>query len=412
MNILLLGATGFIGRHAAPALRQAGHQVTGTGRRELNFAGMTGAAAWLPVLHGIDAVINCVGIVRENAAGDFALLHRDVPRALFDACERAGVRRVIQLSALGSAPQAATAYWRSKGEADRDVLARALDVTVLRPSLVYGDDGVSSRLFLALASLPLLLLPAARRSRVQPIHIDDLCALLVELVDMARPPRELAAVGPRALSMAGYLDALRRGMGAGPAWVGEPPIGLARVAARVAALHRASPLTPDALTMLALSADGANTADPAPVAALLGRAPRDPERFARPADKAAAVLAWGAPLCSVAIAALWLITAAVSWFGWPHAQSAAWLAACGLPAAWREPALLGASALDAALGLALLLRPRGWLWPLQIAAVLGYTAIMSLRLPEFWLHPFGPLSKNLPILALMIVMWRLSARKH
>ncbi|MES2739428.1 MAG: SDR family oxidoreductase [Pseudomonadota bacterium] len=412
MNILLLGATGFIGRHAAPALRQAGHHVIGTSRPGLDFGAMTTEAAWLPMLNGVDAVINCVGIIRERAPGDFALLHRDAPRALFCACERAGVRRVIHISALGSAPRAATAYWRSKGEAEQDLLGRALEATVLRPSLVYGADGASSRLFLALATLPLVALPMAHRSRVQPIDVADLAALLVKLVGMTRPPRELAAVGPRALSMAAYLAALRRGMDAGPAVVCELPLPLARVAAGMAALHRASPLTPDALTMLAHSADDANPADPAPVAALLGRAARDPDRFTRPADKAAAVLAWGAPLCRIAIALLWLITAVVSWFGWPHAQSAAWLAACGVPPAWREAALLGASVFDATVGLALLLRPRSWLWPLQIAAVIGYTAIMSLRLAEFWLHPFGPLSKNLPLLALMIVMWRLNLRKH
>jgi hypothetical protein len=69
--------------------------------------------------------------------------------------------------------------------------------------------------------------------------------------------------------------------------------------------------------------------------------------------------------------------------------------------------LAGASLLDGAIGCALLFKPKRWLWPAQAALAGGYTAIMTACLPEFWLHPFGPLSKNLPILALLVLMWRL-----
>lgn len=109
----------------------------------------------------------------------------------------------------------------------------------------------------------------------------------------------------------------------------------------------------------------------------------------------------------MAVALLWLITAWVSWFGWTHADSAAWLAACGVPSGLQEPMLLAASAMDACLGALLLLRPRRWLWAAQLALAGGYTVILSVCLPAFWLHPVGPLSKNLP-LALMLLMWRAS----
>jgi hypothetical protein len=200
-------------------------------------------------------------------------------------------------------------------------------------------------------------------------------------------------------------------MAAAPAVVLDLPMPLARAVARVAALYPASALTPESLLMLEQSADGGNTADPGPVVAWLGRPLRDPAGFTRPEQRVAATLAWGAPALRLAMAALWLITAYVSWFGWPHADSLAWLGACGVPPAWRDTALLGASLFDAAIGALLLLRPRRWLWPLQGALVLGYTGIMSVCLPGFWLHPFGPLSKNLPLLALMLVMWRLSEKK-
>lgn len=464
MRILVLGATGLIGRHLLAALHKAGHHAIGASRsapgasaadhtggvpawRELDFGALTSAEGWLPHLAGVDAVVNCVGILRERRPGDYECLHHLAPAALFDACGRSGIRHVIHLSALGSAVDAPTAYWRSKAAGD-NALARhaalnaALNATVVRPSLVYGADGASSKLFLALATLPAAALPAAHSSRVQPIHISDLCDALIALLAPSAPApamaeamataaataaaaaaaatpgapvrlRELAAVGPRAMSMAAYLACLREGMASrAAALVVDMPLPLARLAARAAALHPASALTPDSLTMLAVSAHGCNTADAAAVRALLaGRPLRDPAAFAAPAQKPAAVLSWAMPLATVVMAALWLWTAYVSWFAWPHADSIGWLAACGIPAAWGEPALAAASLLDASIGCALLLRPRRWLWAQQLALVGGYTIAMTFCLPEVWLHPFGPLSKNLPILALLLAMWRLDERK-
>lgn len=423
MKVLILGATGLIGSHALRALHAAGCETIGVSRRrpadaspaawiEADVGLMTKAADWLPLLAGVDAVVNCVGIIREARQGDFDRLQRAMPVAVFAACERLGLRRVVQVSALGSHPDAATAYWRSKGAAEADLLARGLSSTIIRPSLVYGDDGASSVMFRMLATLPILMMPMAHRAKVQAIHVDDLTAVLVKLVmTPGEVPRELAVVGPRATTMADYLAALRAGMEAAPALVLDLPMPVARMVALVAALNPSSALTPESLLMLERSADGGNTADAAPVAAMLGRPLRDPAHFARSQDRIVAAWTWGGMLVTVAMAMLWLITAYVSWFAWPHGESTAWLAACGVPAGWREHVLLSASVLDAAIGVLLLLRPRRWLWAAQLVLVGGYTAVMSVCLPGFWLHPFGPLSKNLPLLALMLVMWRLSPRK-
>ncbi|MYM91129.1 NAD(P)H-binding protein, partial [Rugamonas sp. FT82W] len=217
MRALVLGATGLVGSHALRALRAAGCTTVGASRRrpadehpdgwiEIDFGRMTGEHDWLPLLAGVDAVVNCVGIIREAQAGDFDRLHRAAPVALFAACERLRVRRVVHVSALGSGPDAATAYWRSKGAADADLLGRALSATVVRPSLVYGEDGASSVLFRALATLPVLMLPMAHEARVQPIHVDDLAALIARLAMAGgEAPREMAAVGeaPRELAAVG-----------------------------------------------------------------------------------------------------------------------------------------------------------------------------------------------------------------
>lgn len=425
-KVLVLGATGLIGRHVLGALRRAGYAAIGVSRRrpagetasgwrELDFGSLLTPQDWLPQLDGVTAVVNCVGIIRESRAGDFERLHHGAPVALFAACEQLAVRRVVHISALGSAPDAATPYWRSKGAADADLWQRRLSACVLRPSLVYGDDGASSILFRTLATLPVLWLPEAQRAQVQPIHVEDLSALVLELVrEPGVVPPLLAAVGPRAMRLVDYLGALRSGMGGAAGKVMTPPRPLARLAARVAGLHPASALTPAALIMLEHSAQGGNTADAAPAQGLLalqGRTLRDPLSFATPAQLPGATLAWGLPLLTMAMAVLWLITAYVSWFVWPHAQSAQWLAACGIDGVLAEPVLLLASLLDAGIGVLLLVRPQRWLWGLQLALVAGYTAVMSICLPAFWSHPFGPLSKNLPLMALMAVLWRLDSRK-
>ena len=444
MRVLVIGATGLVGAHVLEALHAAGIDADGASRRrpagaaarqwiELDLGSMTAVQQWLPLLHGYGAVVNAVGIIRETQEGDFDRLHCAAPAALFAACEQLELR-VVQVSALGSHPQAATGYWRSKGAAEVDLLARNVDATIIRPSLVYGDDGASSVLFRMLATLPVLMLPAAHRALVQPVHVADLADVVVRLLTtqvrpgtpvlsdtahapatLAAPaalPRELAVVGPRAMTMAGYLVDLRRGMQAPAALVLSLPAPVARVAAHLAALAPSSVFTPESLLMLERSADGSNTADAAPAQALLGRPLRDPVTFARPAQRVTAAWSWGAPLVTVAIALMWLITAYVSWFAWPHADSRSWLAACGVPPAWQEPMLLAASVTDAAIGVLLLLRPRRWLWAAQLALVGGYTVMLSVFLPDFWRHPFGPLTKNLPVLALMLLMWRASPRHH
>jgi hypothetical protein len=83
-----------------------------------------------------------------------------------------------------------------------------------------------------------------------------------------------------------------------------------------------------------------------------------------------------------------------------------------VPPAWQPLALYGAAALDLLLGLLTLwpLRRQRWLWSAQIALIAGYTLIISWRLPEYWLHPYGPLTKNLPLLALLVLLFVLAPR--
>lgn len=256
MKVLVLGATGFIGRHAAAALRAAGHEVVAS---PVRFESALRPQAWLPSLEGVAAVVNAVGILRERGARTFNALHDAAPRALFQACEMAGVRRVVQVSALGADEGARSRFHLSKKRADDFLAARDLEWTIVQPSLVFGEGGHSARLFALLASLPVTPVPGDGRQRVQPIHIEDLAEVIVKLVG-APLKKRLPATGDIALR--DWLGLLRAQMGLGKA--------------RIVAVPRALvPVDRETLRML----DRGNTASPAAVTQLLGRAPRRPEEF-------------------------------------------------------------------------------------------------------------------------------------
>src|SRR4051812_16045578 len=133
MRVLLTGASGFIGRALAEALLRRGHAVTRVLRHpradaadvlQADFADVPGRDWWHARLAGMDAVVNTVGIIREQPRQTFAALHTEAPVELFHACAAAGVGAVVQVSALGADASARSRYHLSKKAAD-DVL-RAL----------------------------------------------------------------------------------------------------------------------------------------------------------------------------------------------------------------------------------------------------------------------------------------------
>jgi uncharacterized protein YbjT (DUF2867 family) len=421
MKVLLTGASGFLGSRLRQALLAAGHEVLAVARHArpapwpprlrwlaLDFAQATSPAPWLAHLQGVDAVINAVGIFREHGSQTFDALHHLAPVALFQACAQAGVRRVIQISALG-VQAGSTGYQRSKHAADEALLALPLDATIVQPSLVFGEDGPSARFFLALASGPLLALP--RSGPLQPVHVDDAVAALVALLRApaaAWSGRRVPLVGPQPLSLTEYLQALRAAQGLPRAPVLRVPTPLAATAARLAGALGSTLLDADSWDML----QQGNAAPAEAITALLGRAPRPARRFIAPeradAARAQARLAWTLPLLRLSLALVWLITAAVSLGLYPVQESYALLARSGVPSALQPLMLYGAAALDGLLGLLTLapLRPRARrrLWAAQAALIVFYTVWITWRLPEFWLHPYGPLSKNLPMLAALALL--------
>ncbi|MGV3570223.1 MAG: SDR family oxidoreductase [Ramlibacter sp.] len=421
MRVLLTGASGFIGRAVESALRRNGHTVVGVLRRpvagagevvQADFAQVPSRAWWQARLAGIDAVVNTVGIIREQPGQTFQALHTDAPAELFHACAAAGVRCVVQVSALGADAGASSRYHRSKKAADDVLRTLPLRAAIVQPSLVYGPGGSSAALFGKMAVAPLLPLPAGGRMRVQPVHVDDLVAGIVALLEA--PPdgvRTFVFAGERPLPLREYLAELRDSLGEpGRLRVLPVPVALFRAGAGIAGRVPGSLLDTETADMLLAG----NASDDNALPALLGRAPRQVRAFvapdaAEPARRAAVLDLW-LPVLRVAVAFLWLWTGIVSLGLYPVQDSYALLARVGLHGALATVALYGAALLDLALGVLTLAAPARWrrrLWLAQLALMGGYTVLITLFLPEQWLHPYGPISKNLPLAAAIALLWAL-----
>lgn len=197
MRVLLTGASGFVGGAILHTLLEAGHDVVAAARRAESRptqAGLTWREAdftkdkkpedWLPLLKGVDAVVNAVGIIRETRELKFQALHASAPRALFEAARQRGTPRIVQISAHGVKEESPHKYYTSKFQADAYLLAECPERSViLRPSLVFGREGEATQQFLQLASLPVVPIVGTGRYEFRPIHVSDLAALVRRAVE-------------------------------------------------------------------------------------------------------------------------------------------------------------------------------------------------------------------------------------
>lgn len=420
MNILVCGANGFIGRHLCDALQAAGHRVLRGVRTPcvshdiaIDYMRDTGVEDWLPRLAGVDVVINAVGILCESRTTRFDAIHRDAPIALFKACEQAGVKRVLQVSALGGKDDGNwTHYMRSKREADAWLMQSRLDWTIFRPSLVVGADGDSSRFFRTMASLPLICLPGKGDQCMQPVHVDDLCLAIIRVIDSEAYSRKVLDIaGPQVMSyrdmLAAYRDAMELPL---PLWL-PVPMALMRVAADVASYLPQRVFSPDTLRML----EEGSVANSSSLADILGIPSHGVKDWFAGIPSAVlrfeAIACWVFPLFRVVLAIVWIVTGLLSFGLYPVSDSMALLRQVGLEGLAAHITLYGAAMLDCVLGIATLLAPGRLLWRLQFLLIVAYSAIISVFLPQYWLHPFGPVLKNLPILAILIALDAGEARK-
>ena len=422
MRVLLLGATGLIGSAVAARLAGAGHDVTGVARMvdaparrvpvgrwvRIDLREATSPQDWLPHLAGIDAVVNCAGVLQDNLRDSTARVHREAPSALWAACREAGVARIVQVSAIGVDRAAPTLFSRTKKEGDGALEASGLDWVILRPSVVVGRPAYGgTALIRALAALPLVpRFPEAGPADV--VMLDDVAETVLRLLAPGAATHvALELAGPERLAFAGIVAAFRRWLGWSPAREVAVPGFLLAAAWRagdvLAWLGWRPPVRSTVRREIARGAIGDGTAwreatgiVPQRLADALAASPATVQErwFAR--------LYLLKPVALAAFALFWLATGLVS-LG-PARDEAIRMMEATAAARWAGPAVIGGALFDVAMGIALMARRTAR--PALIAAffaTLAYLFAGTWLMPSLWADPLGPLMKIVPILALNLV---------
>jgi uncharacterized protein YbjT (DUF2867 family) len=423
MRVLVTGAYGFIGAHITAALVASGNDVVCAVREarvDSRFTGLkavacdmsrdTDISVWLPRLDGIDAVVNCAGILRETDSDTFRAIHEQSPLALFQACVQRGIRRVIQISALGD--RADGEFVASKHRCDDALTQLPLDWLILRPSLVYSAQGSygGTSLLRGLSALPWLMpVPGKGDQPVQPISTEDVGACVAAaLKNSSRTQQIFELVGPDVMGLREYLLTWRRWLGFTTPYVWSVPSSLVRVAANLGERFGKGPLGVTMTRMLERGNVGSDNAlkhlheglgvFPGKLTRALDESPSHVQ------DRWHARLYFLLPTLRIVIALLWIFSGVVGWLT-PEARIIETAHGNPLP-----PILLlflarGTATMDLILGALCLIRWRSRaVLSLMLVMLTGYTLGIGGLWPEHWLDPFGGLLKNLPLAVVLLIL--------
>ena len=215
-HVVVLGGSGFVGRYLVPQLAAAGHRITVVTRRreearhlillptvEVVEGDPFDAAALATRARDAACVVNLVGILNESGRETFDRVHVEGARNVVDGCRRAGVARLLHMSAINADPAGPSRYLRSKGEAEAIVADSGLAWTIFRPSVLFGREDAFLNLFATLMRrLPIIAL-AASNAKFQPIHVADVARCFVHaLGDDATIRERYNLCGPKVYTLA------------------------------------------------------------------------------------------------------------------------------------------------------------------------------------------------------------------
>ena len=386
MNILLLGGTGFIGNAIFHSLVSA-HSVTIGARTPIDgyknwkYVNFFEETNWEELLKGIDLVINAIGIIE----GDFLKVQTEAPLKLYDACAKNKVR-IIHISAIGAEKETPSTDFLATKKTTDDFLLKHEGARLIYPGIVLGKQGRSASLFAELAQFPVI--PLLSNAPLPFVHVSQVAELVQEVVENFEntPHQSFAISEPETLKE--LFLSLRN----------TKPLFFLVPKSLLTGLFFLFP-------NLSIGLLNKNTMR------LLNetKETKYPARFPKvtPLLKKHAPLIKGDSLLKTlslfSICFVWVWSGISSLVSWD--ESTAIMEKITANKTLVATAILSGSIIDIFLGVFVLIKKyiQKALF-LQMFFIGIYTIFLSYFIPEFWLHPFGVLSKNLPLLLLSIYL--------
>ena len=225
-KVLIFGGSGQIGRHLIRRLTNKNYLVTVV-TRNLHKKGavlrLGGNPGYVEIIEANifnegklndlfkdkDICINLVGIISENKKNKFKNIHTYFPTLLSKKCEEFKLKQFIHISALGVDKAKDSKYAKSKLEGEKNILENFSKTTILRPSVVYSvDDNFTTNLMTLLSLLPVFPLYYEGKTKFSPIHVSELCEIILEIIEKRIIEKIVECVGPEELSFKEILEKL------------------------------------------------------------------------------------------------------------------------------------------------------------------------------------------------------------
>lgn len=427
-TILVLGASGLIGRFVTDDLRARGFRVVGLARILSPAQKMSALDVELPILsldasvltrllseHAVDVVVNCLGVLQDGPGSDTNAVHRDFVALLLQAIAGSGrAIRLVHISIPGTADEDRTAFATTKREAERLIAASHIPHAILRPGFVVAPSAYGgSAMLRALAAFPLDLPEKEMATRFQPVAVGDISATIAWLA-----ARDIDDASVKALSwdlmqsepvtMAGVIKQFRLAFGtaewphfAMPSLMLDLGAGIGDLAST---LGWVPPMRSTAIAEFRRGVSG----DPSAWIAATGIAPKTLADAigCHPAtiqDKWFARLFLIKALIVASLAAFWLVSGFVALFV-SYRAAAGILTAHSFPPALVDPITIGTSLMDMGIGVLIAFHRTAAIGLVAgIVASFGYMLGAAILTPDLWIEPLGALVKTGPAIVLMLV---------
>jgi uncharacterized protein YbjT (DUF2867 family) len=427
-KILVLGASGLIGRYVTDDLRIRGFEVVGIARRfspsqaatplDMEMPVMSMDAGALAPLLGdrtIDVVVNCLGVLQDGPGSDTSDVHRDFVARLLQAIRDSGrAIRLVHISIPGAASGDRTGFSVTKREAERLIAASGVAYAILRPGFVIAPSAYGgSAMLRALATLPLALPAAEQATPFQPVDVGDIAATIAWLAgrDLADGPSNTVTwdlMQREPVTLGQVIEQFRRAFGTADTPRITLPAFLLDLGAKLGdAASRLGWMSPMRSTAIAELRRGV-TGDPLPWMRVIGIAPKTlsqvvGQRSATIQDKWFARLFLIKALVIASLVAFWIVSGFIA-LVISYDAAVAILTSHRFPPALVAPLTIGTSLMDMTIGVLIAFRRTAAAGLVAgIAASLGYMVGAAILTPDLWIEPLGALVKTGPAIVLMLV---------